>query len=71
MLYGVTSEDSVISGFGRSLVLGLAGGALVATCGGLVVALHGDAERSWLLYVIAAVLHAGWYALAVGIAENA
>ncbi len=67
----LTGGDSVLGGLAEAVVLGLAVGAVGLTSAGLVVATRGFAERSWLLFGGAVVMHVIWYAVALGVAETA
>jgi hypothetical protein len=69
--FWATSAGSVIAGFGKAVVLALAGGGIAAACGGLNVASQGIASRSWLLHGLAFILAASSYTIALGIAETA
>ncbi len=66
-----TGDGSVVTGLGKAVVLGLAGGGVAAACFGLNVATQGIPERSWLLHGMAVVLAIASHTLALSIAEHA
>lgn len=67
----LAAGGSVLGGLSKLVVLATAVGAVAMTAGGLMVATRGRAERSWLLYGAAVVLHVAWYSLALALAEVA
>jgi len=66
----ITGPESVLGDGWKAVVWALAAAAIAATAGGLTVASRGIAERSWILYGLAALLHILWYAVSGIVAEN-